>query len=289
MFKLIASALLATLTQQAQQPQQAPPSLAPRVQRDVVYRTVDGVELKLDAYLPADDEVHAAVLLVHGGAWMAGHRLDMREFGELLARRGLACFSVSYRLAPASRYPAQIEDCQYAVQFLRAHATEFHIDPARIGGLGLSAGAHLVSLLGVLDDRRDAAASDPVLHQSSRLQCVVSYFGPSLFEKTRTKGVDTQPPPALFGDGPDTLYALASPLTYVTRDDAPFLLIHGDVDDEVPVEHSRWMDEALRSAGVSSELIVIPGGGHGDFFRKDPLGAYWKRTEAFLAERLEQP
>ncbi len=260
----------------------------PRLVRGVTYRTVDDEALQLDVCVPAGDGPHPLVVLVHGGAWMAGKRTDMDGFGEPLARRGLACATVSYRLAPAHRFPAQIDDCRYAVQFLREHADEYHIDSGRIGALGLSAGGHLVCLLGVQDERRDPNADDPVLRQSSRVQCVVSYFGPTLIERAPTRGVDTQAPPELFGDAPpDSIFTAASPLTFVSPDDPPFLFVHGDRDDNVPVEHSIWMDDALRKVGVASERILVKGGGHGDFFRTDPEGAYWKRTEDFLVERLK--
>ena len=281
-------------------------SPATRTERDVVYRTVADVggkdveaqsgerkelELKLDAYLPVGDGIHPALLLVHGGAWIHGGKGDMHTFGELYAKAGYACFSLDYRLAPRARWPAQIEDCLYAVQWVRSQAAHYHVDPARVGALGLSAGGHLVALLGVLDEKRDAHASDPVLHESSRVQCVVDYFGPVLLTRTKEHDDDLQPPPDLFGDVPDAarfdaLLAGASPLTLVTADDAPFLIVHGDADEIVPVQQSKRMDEALRAVHVPSELLLIPGGGHGDFFFKDPHGAYWERSAAFLAERL---
>ncbi|NOT29152.1 MAG: alpha/beta hydrolase [Planctomycetes bacterium] len=263
------------------------PAPAARLEQDVLYRTVDAVELRLDALLPPGDGPHPALLLVHGGAWMHGNKRDMRAFAELFVQQGYACFSVQYRLAPAHRWPGQIEDCLAAVQFVRSEAQRFHVDPTRLGALGLSAGGHLVALLGVLDERADPASPDSVRRQSSRVQCVVDYFGPVLLARTKEHDFDTQPPPELFGDAPDSEYAAASPLNFVTRDDTPFLLVHGDADDTVPVGHSHLMDEKLREAGVACELVVIPGGGHGDFFRKDPRGEYWKRTEAFLAARLK--
>lgn len=282
--------ILATLCWLALQAPPAPPE--PRTELDVLYRSLasagatGALELRLDAYLPARAGPHPALLIVHGGAWMHGKRGDVRELALRFAREGYACFAPSYRLAPAHRFPAQLEDCRYALQFVRAEAARFDVDPARFGALGFSAGGHLVALLGVLDEARDAAASDPVLRQSSRPQCVVNYFGPVLLTRTPELDFDTQPPPELFGDAPDSAYAAASPLHFVTRDDVPFLHVHGDADDIVPVGHSRMMDEALRAAGVSSELVVITGGGHGDFFRTQPDGEYWKRTEHFLTERL---
>jgi acetyl esterase/lipase len=260
----------------------------PSVERDVVYHEIEGFPLRLDAYLPGAPGPHPAVVLLHGGAWIHGGKEDVREFGEILSAKGFACFAVQYRLAPTHRFPAQIEDCQRAVQFLRAEAERFELDPERIGALGLSAGGHLAALLGVLDDRRDEASADPVARASSRVQAVVSYFGPVLLERAPTRGFDTQAPPELFGDAPDELYAAASPLHAVTRDDAPFLLIHGDKDDTVPVQHSELMKQALKKVNVQCRLIVIEGGGHGDFFYKDRGGAYWKTTERFLAERLQR-
>ena len=260
---------------------------APRVLRDVSFRKVDEVELRLDAYLPVEKGAHAAVLLVHGGAWMHGDKGDVAELGQILARKGFACFSPDYRLAPAHQYPAQIEDCLYAVQFLRSHAGEYGVDAQQIGAMGFSAGGHLVELLGVLDERADPKAADPVLHESSRVQCVVSYFGPALLSRVQELDFDTRPPPELFGDAGDEAYAAASPVNYVTRDDAPFLLVHGDADTIVPIGHSHLFEEKLHAAGVPCELVVIPGGGHGDFLFRDPFGDYWKRTEEFLAQRLQ--
>lgn len=259
---------------------------APRLERDVLYRTVDGVELRLDVSLPPGSGPHPGVVLLHGGAWMHGARGDVREVAAALSARGFACFAPSYRLAPAHRYPAQIEDCQYAVQFLRAHAARFELDPAHLGALGFSAGGHLAALLGVLDERADPHGADPVLRQSSRVQCVVSYFGPVLLTRTKERDFDTQPPPELFGDAPDSAYAAASPLLLATKDDAPFLLVHGEADTVVPVDHSALLEEKLRALGVGCELVVLPGAGHGDFLVRDPFGDYWKRTEAFLATHL---
>jgi acetyl esterase/lipase len=257
------------------------------IERGIPYRTVAGRELALDVYSPPGDGPHPAVLLVHGGAWTHGDRRDMAPFAELLVPLGYACFSPSYRLAPADHYPAQLEDCAHALQFVRANAARFRVDPARIGALGPSAGGHLVALLGVLDERAEPDSPDPVLRQSSRARCVVSYFGPTLVTKTQELDFDTLPPPQLFGDAPASAYAAASPLLLATADDAPFLFVHGDADTTVPIEHSRLMDEKLRSLGVASELVEIPGGGHGDFFRKDPQGEYWKRTLAFLSRNLQ--
>lgn len=262
----------------------------PRVRLDVPYRTVGGSELRLDAYLPAGSGPHPALLLLHGGAWMAGNKADVRELGQRLSRLGYACFAPSYRLAPLHRWPAQIEDCVYAVQFVRAHVQEFGVDGTRLGAMGFSAGGHLASMLAVLDERREAGAANPVQRESSRIQCAVLFFAPALLSRVDEVDFDTKPPPELFGEaGDDAAYASASPVNFVTRDDPPILLVHGERDVDVALDHSILMEEKLRTSGVSCELVVVPDGGHGDFLRKDPAGSYWQRTEAFLSLRLRSP
>ncbi len=279
-------ALLLTLLLAAQGPALAE---EPRVRLDVPYRTVGGIELRLDAHLPAGAGPHPALLLLHGGAWIAGDKADLRELGRRWARKGYACFAPAYRLAPRHRWPAQIEDCVVAVQFVRAHAQEFGVDGARLGAMGFSAGGHLAAMLAVLDERREVGAADPVQRESTRIQCAVLYFAPSLLSRGDEYDFDTRPPPELFGDAGDDAYASASPVNFVTSDDPPFLLVHGERDRVVPLEHSILMEEELRTSGVSCELVVVPGGGHGDFLQQDPAGSYWQRTEAFLSLRLRSP
>ena len=265
-------------------------SEAPRVERDVVYRVVDGLELRLDAYLPSGQGPHPALLLVHGGGWKRGKRRDMGPIAERLAGRGYACFAPDYRLAPEHRFPAQLEDCAAALRFVRVEAGRFEVDPTRVGGLGLSAGAHLVELLGVLDERAEPEATEPLRRASTRLQAVVGFFGPSLLTRTKELDFDTRSPegflPEVDGVTPDEVFRDASPVSFVSADDPPFLLLHGDADPVVPLGHSRLLETKLRAAGVPCELRVIPGGGHGDFFASFPDGDFWRATEAFLDARL---
>jgi len=116
--------------------------------RDVVYRTVDGVSLALDIYLPRTSGPHPAVLLVHGGGWHGGDKRSFAAYGRILAREGFAAFSVNYRLAPQFHYPAALEDLRCAVKWVREHAGDWGVDPGRIAAVGSSAGGHLVALLG---------------------------------------------------------------------------------------------------------------------------------------------
>ncbi len=282
--------VLALLLVQERLVQERPPATpAPlRVERDVVYGTAEGVELKLDAYLPEGEGSFPAVLCIHGGAWMAGAKEEMGPSCERLARLGFAAFSVDYRLAPKHVFPAQLEDCVHALQYIRMHATDFGIDKDRIGAMGPSAGGHIVALMGVLDERRDESSADPVRRESTRLQCAASYYGPTLLTKRMDYDFDTLPPPEVFGpEATDAAYADASPVNFVGSDDPPFLFVHGDKDDSVVPEHSFVMHERLSQAGVNSEVFLVEGGGHGDFWKKDPDGEHWQRTVQFFAEHLK--
>jgi acetyl esterase/lipase len=258
--------------------------------RDSVYRTVDGQALALDALIPGTPGPHPAVLLMHGGAWMFGAKEDMRVIAEALCEQGFAAVSIDYRLAPKHHYPAQIEDCIAAVQYLRAHADELSIDPRRIAALGPSAGGHLASMLGVLDERADPDADDPNLRVSTRVQAVVSYFGPTLLTREQSLDFDTLPPKELFSsDASDSDYRAASPIEHASADDPPFLFVHGTEDSNVPVQHSEILHERLSELGVTNELFLVEGGGHGDFLERNPRAEHWERVLAFLRAHLPAP
>jgi len=263
----------------------APPIIA----RDVVYRTVEGRPLALDAYRPAGDGPFPAVLTIHGGAWRMGSKAMDAPFAHRLVKEGFAVFAVDYRLAPAATYPAQIDDCAAALQFVRAHAAEYQVDPKRVGALGASAGAHLAALLATRDDGADPKSADPLRRESTRLACVGAWFGPMLLVKPRVERPDG--PERLVTDfmGKDAdvaAYRAASPLLAVSADDPPFLLVHGTKDDLVSIRQSEGFAAALERVKVPCELVRVEGGGHGDFILRDPDGEYWKKTIAFLREKL---
>jgi len=142
---------------------------------DIVYHRVEGVELSLDLYLPRRQPTtpRPSVLVVHGGGWRQGNKVNMERVAMMLAKRGYVAVSVSHRFAPDWSFPAQLEDVQAAVRWVRRHADEYNIDATKIGGLGISSGAHLVSLLGVVDS---ANSKDQI---SSKIQCVVDLAGPA--------------------------------------------------------------------------------------------------------------
>jgi len=135
--------------------------------------------LKLDLASPKGlDHAVPAIVVIHGGGWMAGKRQDMTSFAKEAAAHGYVAATISYRFAPKHRFPAQIEDSKCAVRYLRAHAKELNIDPKRIGAMGVSAGAHLAMMLGAMDsaDAMEGDGGNP--EQPSKVQAVVSFVGP---------------------------------------------------------------------------------------------------------------
>jgi acetyl esterase/lipase len=163
-----------------------------------------------------------------------------------------------------NRWPAQIEDCQAAIRFLRANAEKHKIDPARFGAFGDSAGAHLSMLLGTIDDDTEKSNGDAT-KPSSKVQAVVGYYGPTDLSREfpdRAAGIVRN-----FIGGPvaehKTAYEQASPLTHVNRGDAAMLLFHGTRDELVPHEQAVLMAEKLSAAGVNGRVEILIGLGHG--------------------------
>lgn len=238
----------------------ANPALDPpkSIQRDVTYCTVDGVALKLDLYAPPQAVSAApAAVYVHGGGWSSGDKAggSVIPFSQLAAQ-GFWVAAVNYRLAPQSKFPAMIEDVKCAVRFLRANAARLNLDPNRIGAWGGSAGGHLVALLGTTD-RSAGFDVGEYADQSSRVQAIVDMFGPAdltlMFPRASAGIVQS-----VFGSSANSQESarLASPITYATPDDPPFLILQGDKDNVVPLEQSQVMYDRLRALGVPATLVV---------------------------------
>ncbi|MBM4156321.1 MAG: alpha/beta hydrolase [Lentisphaerae bacterium] len=243
------------------------------VVRDIPYAKAAGRRLRLDLYLPVTQPKPWPVIVwIHGGAWRGGDKTPCD--GLPVLEKGIAVASISYRLSGEAVFPAQIEDCKAAVRWLRANGRRRGLDVERIGAWGSSAGGHLAALLGTTGGVKafDVGAN---LDQSSRVQAVCNYYGPadlSLMqahsgpESRLRHDLPDSPESLLIGgrvaDHPDKA-AAASPVTYATPDDPPFLTVHGTADPLVPIGQARVLDEALRAAGVPSTLIVLDGAGHG--------------------------
>lgn len=241
---------------------------------DVEYGQGGGRPLRLHLLRPraGADRPRPAVIWVHGGAWRGGSRDGGIAQLAPLVQRGYVGASIEYRLSGEATFPAQIEDCKAAVRFLRAHADRYGIDPDRIGAWGSSAGGHLVALLGTSGGVAELEGQGGWPDRSSRLQAVCNYFGPTDFLKMDAAGsrmrhdAPGSPEAQLLGapirEVPEKV-ARANPITYVTADAPPFLIVHGDRDPVVPFNQSELLLAALRGAGVEATLHRVEGGGHG--------------------------
>jgi acetyl esterase/lipase len=239
--------------------------------RDLEYARAGEKSLRLDLYLPQGAPGPLpAIVWVHGGAWRAGSKENPRA--APMAERGYAVASVGYRLSQEALYPAQIHDCKAAVRWLRAHADAYGLDPRRFGAWGASAGGHLVALLVTSGGVPELEGELGHLQQSSRVQAVCDFFGPSDFLRmddvpgTMTHDAPDSPESQLVGgpiqEHPD-LVARANPIAYVTPGDPPFLLVHGQEDYTVIANQSELLYDALCAAGVEATLHLVPGAGHG--------------------------
>jgi acetyl esterase/lipase len=232
------------------------------VRRNLVYVERKSGPLGMDVYMPAGTGPFPGVLVVHGGGWTMGSRAQLAAVAMTLAERGYTAAAISYRLAPEYRFPAQLHDCQAAVRWLRAHAVELKIDPARIGGYGYSAGGQLVALLGVLDDDDLREEGVPEDASSARLQAVVAGGAPCDF---RVLAADNNRLAYWLGGSraaKPNAYREASPAAFVTGDDPPMFFFHGERDALVPIRSPQRMVELLTSSGVTAEMYTVAGRGH---------------------------
>lgn len=236
----------------------------PNVEENVVYGVVSGTQLLLDVYEPPGPRttLHSAVIMVHGGGWTDLDKGTMRGMGQFLARSGFVAFSVDYRLfnGKQNHWPAQLDDVQRAVRWIRANAAKYGVRPEHIGAFGHSAGAQLAALLGMEDTRDNSDAS--LANYSSKAQAVVDASGPTDFVVDRDSesssflvnflGVAYTEKPEVWRD--------ASPVYRVAKTDAPFLIIHGTHDDNVPIAQAEELYEKLQAAGVPVKFVKIDAG-----------------------------
>jgi acetyl esterase/lipase len=292
----------------ATSPLLAPAKLVPTPpQLDVSYGdTSDGQKLLLDIFQPpgpaagtpaaaaSNLKLRPAVLMVHGGGWAGGNKKEFRNLAVLMAQLGYVTVPVSYRLTsnPVNTWPAQLDDVQLAVRWLRANAGTYSIDPHRIGAVGMSAGGQLVASLGLRETRDPATAKFP--EQSSRVNCVVDVCGPTDLSDDFPKKVKQGEfvnglINRLFG-GPASEKAPAvtdaSPLTHVDAKAPPFLIIHGKADELVPFDHSQRLHEALQKGGTSSRFIGFENDGH-VFKERENQKRFLQETIVFFNQQLK--
>lgn len=268
-----------------------------QVQHDVTYQLLNGFHPQTaDLYVPAtatEARRAPAVIFAHGGGWGAGgpRMEDVPAMMSELARRGIVAMAINYRFHGEAKFPAQIQDTKAAIRWLRSNAAEYHVDPAHIGIWGASAGGYLAALAGTScgDMRLEppapaparaggppgmvAVKSDPA--QSDCVQAVVDWYGPIDFASMDGQALPKSMPHAAPGGAESQLLGCtlpqcpterltqASVLSYVDKSDPPALIMHGDGDHAVPPGQSIAFDKALKAAGVSSTLVLVPGADHG--------------------------
>jgi acetyl esterase/lipase len=268
---------------------------AAKVIRDVEFATVAASPLRLDLYLPDSKAPHGLIVWVHGGAWRAGSRsaVDLAE----MTSRGWAVASVDYRLSPVARFPAQVHDIKAAIRYLRARAGQHGYPASRFVIAGSSAGGHLAALVGVSNGHAELEGSVGSERQvSSNVQAIVSLYGASnltsILAQSTPHGLSVRVPALelLLGGKPDAvpeLARLASPVFHVAPSDPPLLMLHGDQDQQMPINQSHELEGAYTRLGLPVRLVVVHGSGHGgpafttqatldlidDFLRKHLPGA----------------
>jgi acetyl esterase/lipase len=263
------------------------------VERDVEYGRAGDRKLVLDVIRPKKpaDGLLPVIVWIHGGAWRAGDKSSgIMRLAPYAASGEYFCASVGYRLSGEALWPAQIHDCKAAIRWLRANAEKLGIDPERIGVWGSSAGGHLVSLLGTSGGLEKLEGDCGSPGQSSRVTCVVDFCGPSDFvaiAKAREgAGRDANGPiELLLGGTIDQKHEealAASPITHVSPDDPPFLMVHGTDDSTVPIDQAERLSVALKKAGVEVTFVKVQGGGHG--FGGPEVDA---RVQTFFAKHLQ--
>ncbi|HUW61029.1 MAG TPA: alpha/beta hydrolase [Candidatus Bathyarchaeia archaeon] len=245
------------------------------LEKDRVYATVDGVDLRYDFAMPPEGNgPFPFVLCIHAGGWQLGNKKSYRDIVKELAGRGYVAVTIEYRRTPKHKWPAQLEDVQRAVDYFRANAAKYKIDPARIGVVGDDAGAHLALMLALTAAREDAGK--PVA-QSHRVQAVVNFFAPLDLREWRVNSawVETkirigfmksseQIVEDFLGtrDRTAPIYAEVSPVSHVTAGAPPILTFIGTEDPLVPVAQAQTFHDALEQAGVEEELVIVEGQDH---------------------------
>ncbi|MFG0331864.1 MAG: alpha/beta hydrolase fold domain-containing protein [Maioricimonas sp. JB049] len=265
------------------------------IKQNVVYGMGGEHELKLDLYRPArQDGVVPGLIFVHGGGWSGGAKKDYRFYGIHFAQQGYVVVSIDYRLSGVAKYPAAVEDTKCAVRWMRAHAADLGVDPDRIGIAGGSAGGHLALMVGLSSDVAELEGSGGHGDQSSRVQAVVDLYGPA--DLTTDFARENENAIKLLKrflgstlDEDTLLYQQASPITYVDADDPPILMLHGTIDEVVPVNQSDLLAAALEDAGVPYIYDRLPGWPHAmDIARPVNDRCVWF-MERFFARYLGGP
>jgi acetyl esterase/lipase len=263
-----------------------PIPLGATVYPDLSYVTNGSPSQKLDLYVPKQGRNLPLIVFVHAGAFYMGDKREWIRYQLGYLGQGYAMASINYRLSGEAVFPAQIEDCKAAVRWLRVHAALYRLDPNHFAAWGASAGGNLAAMLGTTANIRDFDVGEN-LAVSSQVQAVADFFGPIDLTRLRPASLGASSAESRFIGCAikDNLNKArrASPITYVTKDCPPFLIVHGDSDPIVPYVQSVLLTAALKNAGVPATFYTVKGAGHGGFH--DPQVPIL--TSAFFAKYLK--
>jgi acetyl esterase/lipase len=281
-------------------PQRPTPPKGFVAEYDVKYVPDGDSAQALDIYFPEKqaDKPQPLLVWIHGGAWVGGSKSDIPYRNQLA--RGFIIASVEYRFSQKALFPAQIQDCQAAIRWLRANAKKYNIDTDHIGVGGGSAGGHLAALVGTSGGKKAFPPIGGNVDQSDRVQAVCDIYGPSDFYTVVSQANEDKNVKNIFnwnkGDPYSKLIGAklgedkekcdaVSPTHFVSKDNPPFLILHGDRDALVPFAQSVELTELLSKAGVPVTLQKLPGAGHGG--PAFALPAVNKLTNAFFDKYLK--
>ncbi|WP_160174182.1 alpha/beta hydrolase [Sphingopyxis sp. MWB1] len=242
---------------------------APRAEaRDIVYRDVDAIALRLDVYEPPSGASRPAPVLVHfhGGGWARGQRPESWTGFRPYLNAGMGLVTVQYRLAGQARAPAAVQDARCALKWVADHAERFGFDPARIIVTGTSAGGHLAAMAAYLPPDNDIDSAE--CRGAPRAAALIDFYGPTNLTQWRPAAAGRHPTIARWiGEGADAarLERHMSPLHWLSSDAPPTFIVHGDADPVVPFDQSVALKQRLDALGVAAEMVRVPGGGHGRF------------------------
>ncbi|MEQ1839095.1 MAG: alpha/beta hydrolase [Verrucomicrobiales bacterium] len=280
-FFLLFQLFLVTLAAAEQaKPAPKPANLPPgvRMERDLAYVPYGDEAQRLDLYLPelTSEKPLPLIVHIHGGGWMGGSKFPCPFVG--MVARGYVVASVEYRFSQKAKFPAQIQDCQAAIRWLRANAGKYRIDPEKVGVVGGSAGGHLSALVGTAGGTGTFPPIGGNEDQSDRVQAVCDIYGPADFTTVVKQAAEDKNVKNIFEfNSPKDPYSsligvpleteatsrAVSPVTYVSEDDPPILILHGTHDALVPYAQSVQFAEVLKAKGVPVWLQTLPGAGHG--------------------------
>jgi acetyl esterase/lipase len=263
-----------------------------KITPNVEYGRVGDRSLQLDLYEPREHpQPVPAMILIHGGGWKKGQRGIYRAYCLRLAARGYVAATISYRLSGEAPYPAAVQDAKCAVRWMRASASKHGVDPDKIGVLGASAGGHLSLMVGYTPNIPELEGEGGHNDVSSRVQAVIDYYGPTDLTVPRLRDADLI---VSFLGGKHyeearAQYCQASPIIHIARNTPPTLVLHGTIDELVPVAQSDQLVKKLKESGVPCEYERLEGWPHAMDLSEDVSNRCWWRVERFLDKYLPLP